>query len=214
MRNGNGCSQARSEAAARHEAADILWVLETRRSVSPLAMKPPGPTTEELRRLLSVAARVPDHGMLVPWRFVVLRGDDQIRFAERLADAYRNANSTPDAEPVLARASRMKQAYAAPPVIVFVISRTNTSSAIPEHEQLLSAGAVCMNLLNAATAMGFSANWLTGWAATNTAARDLVGLDEGERIAGIVPLGSCDALPAERRRPDIDAITTHWRVKD
>jgi nitroreductase len=200
--------------AAKRAASDMLWRLEARRSVAPLALRSPGPTAEQLRRLLTIAARVPDHGALVPWRFVTVQGEARRQLAQALAHLYLTASPAPDSEQARKTAARIEAVYATPPVIVLVVSRTNPASQIPEWEQVLSAGAACMNLLTATNAMGFAANWLTGWAAYSPEARALMGLADTERLAGFIPIGTCTEPPPERPRPPLDAVVESWLSRE
>jgi nitroreductase len=173
-----------------------------RRSASALALREPGPSPEALLALLTLAARAPDHGKLAPWRFVVLRGEAKAAFVARLEAI---AAGREDAAKSLAKLGKIK----APPVTVAVVSRL-VAGEIPEWEQRLSAGAVCAQLIIAAQALGYGANWITDWYAYDPAAERLLGLDAGERIAGYMHLGSAAEAPQERARPDMAAIVEHW----
>ncbi|MFD2031642.1 nitroreductase [Ancylobacter dichloromethanicus] len=189
---------------------ETLAVLETRRSVAAAGLQAPGPDAAQTRRLLAIAARVPDHAMLAPWRFIVIEGAARGAIGALLSDAYRDHN--PDMAPEKAGkkfAAIMGRLFPAPLAVV-VVSRPVGGTMIPDFEQQLSAGAVCMNLLTGATAMGFDAIWVTGWAATHRAALTILGLIEGERVAGILHIGTATETPADRPRPDVSAITTHW----
>ncbi|MCF8504845.1 MAG: nitroreductase [Caulobacter sp.] len=181
---------------------EALAFLARRRSASALSLQAPGPSAAELRDLLTLAARVPDHGKLSPWRFIVLRGDAKAQLAARLEAI---AGSRADAPKLLAKLGKLK----APPLGVAVVSRT-VSGEIPAWEQLLSAGAVCTTLLYAATAMGYGANWITDWYAYDNDARAVLGLAEDEQIAGFVFIGTSVDAPQERVRPDVAALTREW----
>jgi nitroreductase len=181
--------------------ATLAW-LATRRSASAITLDAPGPDADALWDLLRLAARVPDHGKLAPWRFIVLEGEAKAAFAAAL-----EAIAEADHEPEKLKAALIK--LKTPPLCVAVISRL-TEGKIPAWEQELSAGAVCMTLLDAANAMGFGANWITDWYATHPQATALLGLAPGERVAGYVHLGTPREPPAERVRPDVRAITTFW----
>ncbi len=146
---------------------------------------------------------MPDHGKLSPWRFVVLRGQAKQRF---IAGLEAIAARRPDAAKLNAKLGKIK----APPLTVAVISRLLPAE-IPDWEQRLSAGAVCMTLVIAAQAMGYGANWITDWYAYDEDATRLLGLDEGERVAGYVHLGTSTETPLERVRPDVGAIVEEWR---
>jgi nitroreductase len=185
---------------------DTLSLLKLRRSVPPQFLTAPGPDAGQLDELLTIAARVPDHGKLVPWRFVVFSGEGRTRAAEVVAQAFSARN--PDARPeqVAFERNRLLQA----PVIVAVISRAAPHVKIPEWEQELSAGAVCMNLLIAAQAMGFGGSWLTNWFSFDRGVLDAFGLSENERMAGFVHLGTPTSIPADRDRPLLADIVSHY----
>lgn len=182
-------------------APEVLAFLARRRSASALSLRAPGPSAEELTDLLTLAARVPDHGKLAPWRFIVLQGEDKAAFAARLEAL---AAGHPDAPKLIAKLGKLKT----PPMGVAVVSRT-VDGDIPDWEQLLSAGAVCTTLLYAATAMGYGANWITDWYAYDTQARAALGLTVDEQIAGFVFIGTAAEAPQERVRPDVAALTTY-----
>jgi nitroreductase len=180
----------------------VLAFLARRRSASAASLRAPGPTREELRDLLRLAARVPDHGKLSPWRFVVLEGQAKAAFIARLETV---AADRPDREKAIAALFKIR----IPPLTVAVISRIVEGS-IPEWEQRLSSGAVCMNLVTAAQAMGYGANWITDWYAYDPQAAAVLGLASAECVAGYVHLGTPAEPPQERVRPDVDALTSRW----
>lgn len=191
------------EAAPIEPSPPTLAFLARRRSAAALMLADPAPTDAELATLLRLATRVPDHGKLSPWRFVVLRGEAKRGFIEGLEAI---AGARPDAERLRAKLGKIK----APPLTVAVVSRASDGE-IPEWEQRLSAGAVCMTLIIAAQAMGYGANWITDWYAYDADAGRLLGLGEGERVAGFVHLGTSAETPLERVRPDVAALVTAWR---
>ncbi|MGL4284846.1 MAG: nitroreductase family protein [Phreatobacter sp.] len=200
--------------AERAAGEGLLTLLETRRSVGMTTLTEPGPNAAELRRLLTIAARVPDHGVLEPWRFIVVEGQARFDAGARFAELYAAENEAMDAEKRAKFAGIMSRVFTYAPVIVIVVSRSDPAARIPSWEQDLSAGAVCMNLLTSAHALGFGATWLTGWAAYSPGAHALLGLVAGERVAGVVHIGTAKEAPAERKRPDIAAITTWWQAPD
>jgi nitroreductase len=184
-------------------APEVLAFLARRRSASALSLRAPGPSPAELSDLLTIAARVPDHGKLAPWRFIILEGAGKDAFAARLEAL---AAARPDATRLIAKLGKLRT----PPLGVAVISRT-TAGEIPEWEQLLSAGAVCTTLTYAALAMGYGANWITDWYAYDAGARAALGVADEERVAGFVFMGTAAEAPQERVRPDMAALTTVWR---
>lgn len=189
-------------AALPFEAApDVLRFLALRRSTPAVTLAEPAPDSDQLADLLRIAARAPDHGKLAPWRFVVLEGADKAAFAARL-DAL--AQSRGDAT-LAAKLAKLK----IPPMAVAVISSPRPG-AIPEWEQILSAGVVCANLLYAALAMGFGANWITDWYSYDAEATAVLGVGEGERVAGFMLIGTAREAPLERERPDLDPLVRRW----
>jgi len=181
---------------------ETLEFLAHRRSASALTLGEPGPSDTELRALLTLAVRVPDHGKLAPWRFIVLRDAGKRAFVEGLEAI---AARRPDAARLHAKLGKIR----VPPLTVAVISRLVVGD-IPEWEQRLSAGAVCAMLITAAQAMGYGANWITDWYAYDPDAARLLSLDERERVAGFVHLGTSAEAPLERVRPTLDALVTAW----
>lgn len=184
-------------------APEVLAFLARRRSASAMALRAPGPSDAQLTDLLNLAARVPDHGKLSPWRFILLADEGKSAFAVRLEAI---AATRADAPKLVAKLGKLK----APPLGVAVISRT-VDGDIPAWEQQLSAGAVCTTLLYAATAMGYGANWITDWYAYDPDARAALGLARDEQIAGFVFIGTPADTPQERVRPDVAALTTRWK---
>lgn len=183
-----------------------LSLLQTRRSAKPRDLVAPGPSPDELRRILSVAARTPDHGKLAPWRFVTVAADQRDALAALLVDAYRAER--PDA-PEADLAGVEQFAHQAPSLVV-VLSAPVAGHKVPVWEQELSAGAAAMNLLHAAHALGYAGGWLTGWAAFSDRVRDAFG-GSGERIVGFVFLGTPGRALDERPRPDLDAVVSAWQ---
>jgi nitroreductase len=179
-----------------------LALLARRRSSSAQGLGEPGPSPEQIETLLRLGSRVPDHGKLAPWRFVVIDAGAKPKLLEDL-----RALAPGQKEPDVAVAKLAK--LAAAPVTILVVSRTQSGSNIPVWEQELSAGAVCMTLLIAAQAMGFGANWITDWYAYDPEARRRFGLAADERVAGFIHVGTPAEAPLERPRPDLDGLVTH-----
>lgn len=185
----------------QHVNASALSFLARRRSHPPRMLTAPAPSRAQLADLLTLAARVPDHGKLEPWRFVVLERAALDRLAPVLA-AHVAATGGDEAA-----VEKARSAFASP-LIVAVVSSPVAHQAIPEWEQVLSAGAVCLSLVNAALASGFGAAWLTGPAAQPDFARAHLGLAPGERIAGLIHIGTRGGAEIpERPRPDVAVRT-------
>jgi nitroreductase len=190
-----------------NDLSSILSLLETRRSGRPRDMVAPGPSAEELRRILAVAARTPDHGKLHPWRFVHVGASRRSDFADLLRSAY--GAEKPDAGRLELEANE-RFAHQAPELVV-ALSTPVVPHKIPLWEQQLSCGAACMNLLLATHALGYVAGWVTGWAAFSRTVMDAFDATGPEdRIAGFIFIGSLGAEQEERPRPDYDEVVMEW----
>lgn len=191
---------------AFNDRSTPLSLLTTRRSGKPRDLIAPGPRPDELTRMLSIAARTPDHGKLAPWRFVIVPPQARAKLAEVITTAYRAERPQAAATEIAALEQFAHQA----PDLVVVLSSPRTDSHIPLWEQELSAGAACMNLLHAVHAMGYAGGWLTGWPAFSDAVRDAFGA-ASERIVGFVFIGTPGRPLDERPRPDMDRIVSTWK---
>lgn len=186
--------------------SDVVALLQRRRSVPPQALTGPGPSPDQLATLLKAAARVPDHGKLAPWRFIVFEGEGRDRAGAALARIV--AADDPQASDKRLDLERNRLRHA--PVVVAVVSRAAPHAKVPEWEQILSAGAVAMTLVVAANALGFGTSWLTEWYAYDTRAKAALGLDETENVAAFIHIGTPSNVPEDRIRPDMDAIVSRF----
>lgn len=190
--------QENETADAIHESAEMLSLLARRRSSKVAHLAEPGPSDEQLSALLRLAARVPDHGKLGPWRFVVIAGEARARAGEALAGVIAGDDGV-DGSRLAAARGLLQRA----PVCVMVVSSPVPSQKAPEWEQQLSAGAACYGLLLGAHAMGFGGCWLTEWPTFDARARAALGLSAQERIAGFIYLGTPTQAATERFRADV-----------
>ncbi len=180
--------------------------LATRRSTPAFQMREPGPTRAEIEDMLKLAVRVPDHGKLAPWRFIVYSGARRAEISEALLKL--RLEKEPDLSDELIEVERTR--FTRAPTVIAVISTAGPHVKIPEWEQVMSAGAVCLNLLMAANAHGFVSNWLTEWFAFDEAAYPLLGVNAGEKVAGFIHIGSTDFPNTERPRPELTDVVT-WQ---
>jgi nitroreductase len=185
---------------------DALELLKTRRSVKPIELVGPGPTAAEIETLLRIASRVPDHGKLAPWRFILFEGNGRAAAGEAIASIF--VADHPDATADQLEFERNRLARA--PLVIAVVSRAGPHVKIPEWEQQLSAGASAMTLVFAAHAMGYAASWITEWYAYDRRVLDVLGLSPHERIAGFVHIGRPARPPQDRDRPNLESIVTRF----
>src|SRR3954454_21227866 len=185
------------------EAIDLLT---SRRSVKPIELSGPGPTAAELATLLTVASRVPDHGKLTPWRFIVFEGDARARAGEIIAQVFLRKNPSAASADIELEKRRLMDA----PLVIAVVSFTKPHPKVPPWEQELSAGASAMNIVTAATALGYGANWLTGWFAFDREVLAGLGLKDDEKIAGFIHIGTPSKPIEDRPRPALRDIVTRF----
>ncbi|MEQ8400385.1 MAG: nitroreductase [Roseitalea porphyridii] len=184
--------------------AALKSYLETRRSTPAFQMTEPGPSREEIMEVLTIASRVPDHGKLAPWRYIVYTGAERERISAELAKVAMARNPALSEDMIKVEKTRLTRA----PVVVAVISCAAPHAKIPEWEQVLSAGAVCLNLSMAANSLGYASNWLTEWFAFDESVSELLGVKPGEKIAGFIHIGTQQMHPGERARPDVPSLVT------
>jgi len=181
--------------------------LKNRRSNLAKLMGAPGPSAAQLDDFLTIAARVPDHRKLAPWRFVIFKDQARADFGQHIAAAFMKANPDMPEDRAVFEEERFLRA----PLVVGVISSPKECPrGTPEWEQVLSSGAVCYNFCLAAQAGGFGAQWLTEWYAYDEGVKKALGLSASEKVAGFIYIGTPETPSKERVRPDVNSITTHW----
>ncbi|MFY9838080.1 MAG: nitroreductase [Xanthobacteraceae bacterium] len=185
---------------------DAIELLSTRSSFKAVELRAPGPCAAEIDKLLTIACRVPDHGKLTPWRFIVFEGNARLAAGAAIAAAFRVKH--PDAKPEHVEFEHKRLAHA--PLVIAVVSRAGPHVKIPEWEQVLSAGAAAMNLVLGAHALGYGANWITGWYAYDRDVLDAFGLAPHERIAGFIHIGTPSGPVQDRPRPPLSEIATRF----
>lgn len=190
----------------KYQISQLHEFLKSRRSVMARNMTMPGPTDLQIKDLIEIAARVPDHGKLAPWRFIVFENEAREKVGKGFADIHKQ--NLPDAtdEDLQLEAKRFQRA----PLVISVVASPKEHPKIPDWEQYLSAGAACQNLLTAAQSMGFAAQWLTEWIAYDPKVASLLGLAEKEKIAGFIYIGTATEAPKERTRPELQDVLTRW----
>lgn len=185
---------------------DPLDFLLHRQSVPMRQLQAPGPDTQTLLRLCDAAIRVPDHGKLTPWRLLTVEGEAKLEMGRRLAQLA--LENYPDLPPTKLEKERKRYTFA--PLIIIVVARIDPENRIPAQEQLLSAGCVAYNLLLGAQALGFGADWRTGWAAHDRKAAQILGLADNERVVGFMHVGTPRRELPERRRASADGFVSAW----
>jgi nitroreductase len=197
---------ARRPAEEETAVPDAIELLKTRRSVKPREMSGPGPSPAELETILTIGARVPDHGKLAPWRFIIFVGDARERAGEVIAKVFARKNPGAAAADVETERKRLTDA----PLVIGIVSFTKPHPKVPAFEQELSAGASVMNIVTAATALGYGACWLTGWFAFDRDVLDGLGLKPDEKLAGFVHIGKPTRPSEDRPRPVLSEIVTRF----
>src|SRR6201747_1152121 len=185
---------------------DALELLKIRRSVKPREMTGPGPSPAELETILTIGARVPDHGKLTPWRFIVFEGDARARAGEVIAKVFARKNPHAPSAEVDIEKRRLTDA----PLVIGVVSFTRPHPKVPPWEQELSAGASAMNIVTAATALGYGACWLTGWVAFGPGGIRGPRFEGGQKLAGFIHIGTSSKPSEDRPRPALTDIVTRF----
>jgi len=185
---------------------DALELLKKRKSISASFLAPPAPSAAELTEIFTVASRVPDHGKLTPWRFIVFEGEARREASDALAGLYQRQHPEATPKQIEDEQKRFVQA----PLVVVVVSRAAPHPKIPEWEQVLSGGSAAMNLVLATHALGYAAQWTTGWVAYDQDAARILGLAPGERVVAIIHIGTATVPPVDRPRPPLTDIVTYW----
>lgn len=189
-------------------AQSTIDLLTTRRSVVANLLGEPGPSAEQLEQILTAGIRVPDHGKIGPWRLQVLDKRAQAMLGDILAEQFLATFPEANEKQVAFERNRPQRA----PSLIAVSSRLNRSHKVPEIEQLLSCGAVCINLLNASVALGFSAQWLTEWPAYNETVKSALGIPGDQHLVGFIYIGTAADAPGERVRPTLDTVVDYPQV--
>lgn len=191
-----------------NDTSSVLALLATRKSASAKAMAAPGPTPEQLSEILRLGVRVPDHGKLAPWRFLLWEGDARARFGDVLRARWQELHPDHGGQTLDAAHGLFLRA----PTVLGVVSTAQEHPKIPVWEQQLSAAAVCMNILYAATAMGIGCQWNTGWVVYDPLIATAMGLQPHERLAGLIYFGTSTAPLEDRPRPDPATLLTRWQA--
>jgi nitroreductase len=189
-----------------NDTSSLLAFLKSRKSASAKAMTGPGPNAGQLAEMLQLAVRVPDHGKLSPWRFVVFEGSAREMVGEKFRARWQVLNSDHSADSLDFQGKLFTRA----PVVVAVVSTAAPHAKIPLWEQQLSSAAVSFNLVLAAQAHGFDAQWQTDWVAYDAEAKLAMGISAAEQVAGLVYIGKSAVALEDRPRPDAAALTTYW----
>ena len=185
---------------------DVYRYLQTRRSCPLKLMGDMAPSKQEIEDILSVASRVPDHGKLFPWHFIVFEGDKRKDIGDILKEAY--LLEEPDATE--AKLELEAERFLRAPLVILVVSRVRPAKK-PVWEQILSSGAACYNLCLAANTRGYGTNWLSEWYSFNPLFKEKIGLDARDHIAGAIYIGNVESMPEERPRPVLDKIVSYWQ---
>ena len=182
--------------------------LKTRTSVKAVAMTEPGPSDEELKEIIAAGLRVPDHGKIGPWRIQIVKKEAQKKLGKLYGELFRKDNPTAPDDIVEFNAMRCQRA----PIMLVVTSYPDAKrfDKVPHMEQRLSGGALCQNLLHGAHALGYAAQWLTGWPAYHPEVKKALGHSPDTEIIGFIFIGSASEKPMERERVGADKVVSEW----
>lgn len=187
-------------------ALSIIDHLLSRASAPISELSEPAPDDAEIETILTAASRVPDHGRLAPWRFILYRGDARIKVGEKLLElAEKREGPLPDG-----RRQQELTRFSRAPLVIGVVSSPRDNPKIPEWEMFLSGGAAAMNLVHAANGLGFATNWITNWYSDTVEGRAILGLAPRERVVGFVHIGTHQGPVIERSRPDVKTLYADW----
>lgn len=193
--------------SASRISQETLELLILRRSLTVKDMVEPGPNREQLKQILEIGSRVPDHKKQVPWRFLTFEKRTREKFGKILRSTFAKNNPETSEKILGFEENRFLRA----PLVIAVISTARKDNPkVPEWEQILTAGAVCQNILIASNAMGYASQWLTEWYAYDNAIFKELGLKPTERIAGFIYIGTASKQPKERGRPDLADLVKKW----
>ena len=182
--------------------SSLIDYLSTRKSAPIDLLTEPGPSDSEIETMIRIASRVPDHGRLAPWRFILYRGDVRREIGAKLADlAVKLEGPLPDM-----RLEKERTRFSRAPLVIGVVSIVRENTSIPQWEMFLSGGAAAMNLLHAANALGYGANWISNWYSDSDEGRAILGIGRNERVIGFVHIGTFAGDAPERPRPDIGSL--------
>ncbi len=187
---------------------DAFNQIAQRRSVKAADICDPGPSEDQINQILETAVRVPDHGKLGPWRFILFENQARQDFGNFLSARFKKVNPTAPKALLHLESQRFMRA----PLVICVVAKIRQGIKIPEWEQQLSVGASCQNILIAASLLGYAGQWLTEWYAYDQAVANRLGLDEAERVAAFIYIGSAKEKPAERERPSLDSRFSRWNA--
>jgi len=195
------------ELSVANRSQETLELLMLRRSLTVKDMLQPGPSREQLKQILEIGSRVPDHKKQVPWRFLTFEKSTRGKFGKILRSTFAQNNPKTNEKVLDFEENRFLRA----PLVIAVISTADINNPkVPEWEQILTAGAVCQNILIASNAMGYASQWLTEWYAYDKVILKKLNLNPNERIAGFIYIGTASKQPKERGRPDLADLVKKW----
>ncbi|MGY8984725.1 MAG: nitroreductase family protein [Sphingomonadales bacterium] len=195
------------ELSVAKQSQETLELLMLRRSLTVKDMVHPGPNEEQLKQILEIGSRVPDHKKQVPWRFLTFEKSTRGKFGKILRTIFAKNNPKTNEKILDFEENRFLRA----PLVIAVISTADKDNPkVPEWEQILTAGAVCQNILIASNAMGYASQWLTEWYAYDKVVLKELNLNPNERIAGFIYIGTASKQPKERGRPDLANLVKKW----
>ena len=207
MRKTYGITLEKLKGGIMSSNLELLNYLKTRRSVPLPFLGNPGPSESELEEILTIGTRVPDHKMLFPWRLIVYKGKARKKIGENLANIVRLKDPKADET----RLEAEKKQFLPAPITIGVLSSPKAHEFVTEEEQLLSAGAVAINIIHTANALGYGTHWVTRWFSQDKEAAKMLGAKENEKFIAFIHIGTPTKRLDDRDRPDLTDIVSTWQ---
>lgn len=177
---------------------DKLWTcIAGRRHVGLRRLLAPGPDEAALERIFAAAAQAPDHGVLLPWRFILIPDERRSDLGDSFVEAL--AQRDPRADAAACAAAHEKAFHA--PCLVAAVLVDDPGTQIPAAEKLVSLGCAIQNMLLAAQGLGFASGLASGLAMESPAMRRLLRLAPQEAAVCFIGIGTGSASRAPRERP-------------
>ncbi|PUE39092.1 nitroreductase [Limnohabitans sp. Bal53] len=180
------------------------WIT-SRQNISPKRLVEPGPNVSQLEPIFRSAASAPDHGLVRPWRFVIVPADKRALLAEVFALALVDRDTGATLEQIETAREKAHRA----PLLMLVVARLGACEPpIPALERMVSVGAAVQNMLLMAHGQGFGSSLTSGQAMQSPRMRQLFGLDAGEEAVCFLNIGTVSKRKTQRLHPEVNSFVS------